>query len=426
VQGLELCLLVYIALAAPVAASGALAEFIYTETPRYDLLAAAQGGERFPNGAVLHLWARGKDRPLVNGFAATADACVSFDGRRVLFAGKQSAGLPWQIWETSIAGGTPRRVTNTNDDSIRPFYLPQDKIVYARRTGGLFRVEILTLDGKTASQLTWGPGNHITNDVLRDGRVLFEASHSGSAGRDLWTVYTDGTGVETHRCDHRGDRSNGHELSSGDIVFETAGGKLSRFTSARASEIELTALPGVVTGPVAESMEGELLLSCRRGLYRWKPGSSPVAVLDGKANMLLQPVVVAPRPAPKWHPSAIGDRPGTNLLCLNVYTSKQQRIAAASIARVRVWTGETKLGEAPVEKDGSFYVQVPGETPLRFELLNSAGMVIAAEKGSWWARRGEQRVCVGCHAGPERAPENRRPQILVRSTEPAKLFGRAK
>ena len=38
-------------------------------------------------------------------------------------------------------------------------------------------------------------------------------------------------------------------------------------------------------------------------------------------------------------------------------------------------------------------------------------------------RRGEQRVCVGCHAGPETAPENAVPTILLKSTTPADLTG---
>ena len=50
--------------------------------------------------------------------------------------------------------------------------------------------------------------------------------------------------------------------------------------------------------------------------------------------------------------------------------------------------------------------------------------------GKWWPRKiagsgpgpGEQRVCVGCHAGPERSPENAAPQILQRSTKPAALL----
>jgi hypothetical protein len=38
-----------------------------------------------------------------------------------------------------------------------------------------------------------------------------------------------------------------------------------------------------------------------------------------------------------------------------------------------------------------------------------------------WARGGEQRICVGCHAGPEHAPENAVPQVLLRSTTPTDL-----
>jgi hypothetical protein len=81
------------------------------------------------------------------------------------------------------------------------------------------------------------------------------------------------------------------------------------------------------------------------------------------------------------------------------------------------------LGTAPVERDGSFFVQVPSEQPLQFELLDAAGRSLKREAGYFWMRRGEQRVCVGCHAGPETAPENAVPQILLKSTTPADLTG---
>jgi hypothetical protein len=81
------------------------------------------------------------------------------------------------------------------------------------------------------------------------------------------------------------------------------------------------------------------------------------------------------------------------------------------------------LGTSPVEKDGSFFVQVPGDSPLKFELLNSQGNVVRKENGWMWARGGEQRICVGCHAGPERAPDNAVPQVLLRTTTPADLTG---
>jgi len=79
------------------------------------------------------------------------------------------------------------------------------------------------------------------------------------------------------------------------------------------------------------------------------------------------------------------------------------------------------LGGAPVESDGSFFVQVPGDQPLQIELLDANGKTLKREQGWFWMRGGEQRACVGCHAGPETAPENAVPQILLKSTTPADL-----
>src|SRR5262249_28733962 len=62
---------------------------IYTEALRYEAGAATKGGERFPSGASLRIVEKDRPQPFVPGFAASADASVSFDTRRVLFAGKQ-------------------------------------------------------------------------------------------------------------------------------------------------------------------------------------------------------------------------------------------------------------------------------------------------------------------------------------------------
>ena len=66
-------------------------DIIVTAAPVYHPLAALSGEERFPEGAQLMLVHQGNAAPLVKGFAATADANVSFDGKSVLFAGN---GLP--------------------------------------------------------------------------------------------------------------------------------------------------------------------------------------------------------------------------------------------------------------------------------------------------------------------------------------------
>jgi hypothetical protein len=91
---------------------------------------------------------------------------------------------------------------------------------------------------------------------------------------------------------------------------------------------------------------------------------------------------------------------------------------------VRDATGTAQLlGTAPVERDGSFFVQVPTEQPLQIELVDAAGKTLKRESGFFWMRRGEQRGCVGCHAGPETAPENAVPMTLLKSTTPADMTG---
>jgi hypothetical protein len=95
---------------------------------------------------------------------------------------------------------------------------------------------------------------------------------------------------------------------------------------------------------------------------------------------------------------------------------------AGEIHKVRLYSQEGMLGETEVERDGSFYVQVPADKAIRMELLDAAGHVLRAEHNWFWMRPSEQRVCVGCHAGPERSPENKVPGILLKTTTPVKML----
>ena len=216
---------------------------LYTVARNYDPLAWLHGGDRFGGSATIFVKDSRGRHPLVSDFAASADPAVSFDGENVMFAAKQKPQDPWQIWELSLAGGKPRRITSCNDDCIRPFYLPENHIVYARKTDARFGIEAATLvDGKAGVplvRLTYGPGNSLPTDVLHDGRILFEATYpigapaEASATPELYTVYSDGSGVESYRCDHATARHAGKQMGSGDIVFASHS-RLGRFTSALA------------------------------------------------------------------------------------------------------------------------------------------------------------------------------------------------
>ena len=99
---------------------------------------------------------------------------------------------------------------------------------------------------------------------------------------------------------------------------------------------------------------------------------------------------------------------------------------AAKLTRVRVLTldaatqKESLLGEAPMEEDGSFYIAVPPDKPVRFEVLDAAGRVVRAQRSWIWARSGEEHGCVGCHEDRALAPENRWPLALRRFDTPTR------
>jgi hypothetical protein len=432
------------------AAQAPSTDIIVTAAPVYEPLAALRGGERFPMGAQLLLVHDGKAEPLVTGFAATADANVSFDGLTVLFAGKQSTDGPWQIWELTLATHTVRQVVASKTDAIRPLYLPGNllggHLVYALRAPQGFQLENVRANELPPSyapldplppvvQLTYSPASALPADVLADGRILFEAGFPLGAGTtpELYLVYSDGSGVESYRCDHGKARWGGRQMANGDVVF-THGASLARFTSPLAHEQSVNAPRAEYAGAIAEMASGEWLVSARAGagahyaLKLWKPGSPALqTVLTLTGENLVEPVLVAPRTRPKRHPSGLHPWDYANMLALDARLSRDGDLKKTP-ASVRLETLDSQgrvvvNGTAPVEVDGSFFVKTPADKPIRFALLDETGAVVRQEHGWFWIRSGEQRICVGCHTGPERASENRVPAVLLRSTTPADLTG---
>ncbi|MDE3187119.1 MAG: hypothetical protein KGM96_06275 [Acidobacteriota bacterium] len=435
---------------APNPAQQAGADFIVTAAPVYVSLAELRGEERFPKGAHLLLVHEGKAEPLVTGFAASADAQVSFDGTMVLFAGKQAENDPWQIWEVTLKDRSVRKVLTTATDAERPFYLPSGRMIFALRTTRGFKLQsdedghppkFLPMNPSAKPgplQLSYMRASVFPADVLADGRILFEAGYPLGSGTtpEMYLVYADGSGIESYRCDHGRARWGGVQLASGDTVF-THGASLARFTSPLAREERVAAPQAEYAGAIAETDSGAWLVSARATagppytIRLWKPGAATMETVAAEKGVnLVEPVLVAPRTRPKRHPSALHPWSYANLLALDARLSRDGALRGTP-ASVRLETQDAEghavaMGTAPVEQDGSFFVKVPGDKPIRFALLDAKGTVLRQEHGWFWARSGEQRICVGCHTGPERSAENRVPAVLLRTTTPVDLTSASK
>jgi hypothetical protein len=292
--------------------------------------------------------------------------------------------------------------------------------------------------------------------VLKNGMILATArspllpSNGVPADRELYTLRPDGSGLATLRCDHQHPaiRSQAQELDDGAVVFVKAsltsnrlGGDLAWIRRGAMHNAPLTAPPILASSPQPIAA-GELLVA--REIPSSRPtgkklmleafdaasGKFAAPIYEDPKLSAVEAVPVAAHEPPRWYWSTLNPELQKGyFVCLDSYLAEgvpQGRIAS-KLTRVRVLTldadtqRESPLGEAPVEEDGSFYIAVPPDKPVRFEVLDGAGRVVRAQRSWIWSRSGEERGCVGCHEDRALAPENRWPQALHRFDTPTRL-----
>jgi Hydrazine synthase alpha subunit middle domain len=440
-----------------VSALQAPTDIVFIQTP---VFTAGDPAQRFPLGSRLehlHLAADGATlsvSPLTPQLFAAGDPQVSFDGRRILFAGRVRRNAPWQIWEMPVEGGSPRQLTHCAGDCVQPKYLPEGEIAYtALRGAGMARgseVQVCRNDGSDAHPITLGPGNYEVETVLSSGRLLLSAELPllGTAGakqsRTLYLVDPDGSGLMLLRQDDsaRAIRSGAVELADRTILFMQRGAESAsdeRLAWIRPGALHPTNIKPAPSGYASANAfdEGTLLVSRRAkgsrfDLYRLALSSSGREQLlyrDARASSVQAVVIASHSEALVYRSILHPDRKSGRILCLDVYASRDFASGhlPGQIVRVRALlkskNGEKILGEAPVERDGSFYATVPADLPIRLQLLGAHGEVLKQQRSWMWVRTGEDRGCVGCHESQALAPENRSPMTLERLDTPTPLTG---
>jgi hypothetical protein len=422
---------------------------------------------RFPQGSrLVRLHSEAKSERLMNlapEFFAVADPQISYDGARVLFSGQRESRALWQIWEMHADGSNKHQLTHCTEDCLRASYLPGEEIVFtAVGRKGAHPVSYLAVSNSHGSQvhrITFGPADFQVETVLRDGRILASApwpllgGMGTSESRQFYTLQPDGTGLESFRCDHLKPviQADGEELDDGSIIFverpragDARGGILMtiRRGTERSSPISP---PNMLFGSPRRLLGDNLLVSLLRPTPQGLPARFDVTVFNLASNTLgpsvyvdphfsiVQAVPVSATPVPKRLWSTLNQEAKEGyFISLNSYLSAAEPNGRVStpIAKVRVRTLEPRtsleriLGTASVEEDGSFYVAVPADQPVRFELLDSSGKIIHAERSWIWARPGEHRGCPGCHSDKALSPANHWPLTLKRLDTPIHLGGK--
>jgi hypothetical protein len=391
--------------------------------------------QRFPEGSrivALDGSDHGGVHVLTAAFHSARAPMLSPDGKRMVFSGQRHAGDPWQIWEMRLDGGRTRLLTAEAGWYTDPAYLADGHVVLSRRgeaAGGDF--VLYTTGGTHLTRITFGPAHDLESQVLQDGQVLFVS------GTGYFVLRQDGTGL---RLLYRsGDRyrpaGRAWETEDGRMFFVERGepgspaeaqSRLVTFSEREPlhSRVELSdRVPGSFQS-VYPLASGQLVVSYRPpgartfSLYEFDPLEQrlgPVVATD-PAYDAVEPVVAAVRPRPKTFYSVVDTTVKTGeLYCLNANASSLPPAggARASVGRrLRVLGSDGLLGEVPLAADGSFFLELPADVPLRFETVDGNGRLVRGPSAWLWVRPNEKRGCVGCHQDPDLAPEDRVPDAL--------------
>jgi hypothetical protein len=418
--------------------------------------------ERFPQGSRIVRLKKGSRQPvnLTPNFFGAADPRISFDGAKVLFAGEKDAATTWQIWEMNTDGTGLRQVTHCEGNCLAPVYLPRDAIAFSGEVqdgggGRAYQIYFGKLDGTDAHPITFGPGDYELETVLQNGLILasarspLEAAGKSENSRNLYTLRHDGSGLAAFRCEHQSPaiRSQAEELDDGSVVFvrsrllgSEVGGDL--------AAIRRGAMHNSVLGPISalfwspRQLETERLIVARRAVASRAAGKFDLYAFDFAHGKFESPIYedselssveavpVAAHPAPRWYWSTLSPAAKAGyFICLDASMSsdapKGRLLPQPSAVRVLALDAathkENSLGEAAIEQDGSFYIAVPPDRPIRFELLNADGRVVREQQSWIWTRPGEEHGCVGCHEDRAVTPENRWPLALRRFDTPTCL-----
>lgn len=372
---------------------------------------------------------------LTKDFASACSPSVSYDGKRMLFAGQLGKGDPWQVWEMDLSSRKYKKVTQCPENCIDPVYLPGDRLVFSRKfendtTGITHALFTCNLDGSDCRQITFHPHADFAPIILADGRILTSTKQlfPEPGTSYLMVLRPDGTKADRFLPGPADGEilSKASETNDGRIVFVEKGdgnnGTLLSISYNRPSESRKKLTHGE-KGSFHSAYyhpSGKFLVSFRPdekgkySLYEFDDKNNKTGKLiygDPECNVA-DAVVAEPYLRPKKLPSEVDMAVKSGqLLCQDINILGPETIINAvpgkKIKRIEILGIHSSMGKVEAEDDGSVYLKAVADTPFRIQTIDEEGKAVSGPGGWIWIRPNERRGCVGCHEDPERVPDNR-------------------
>ena len=411
-------------------------------------------------------------------FHSASDPEISFDGLRIVFAGKRKAADAWNIFEMDIDGSNLRQVTSEPIDFRSPGYQsslytlkpigvpsePEYHLTFVARTGAINEcggspatsLYACNLDGSAVRRLTYNLSSDMDPFIQSDGRLLFagwqrSGLNHGLLGRvALFGVNIDGTDYAAFSTDE-GNRIKHMPCTTakGLAVFVEAD-KLQWDGAGTLGSVRLRR-PLHSYRPVTRESDGlfhspsplpdgAILVSRRNSsdthaVGRLDPSTGEFRlVFDDPAYHDIQAKAIYARPEPEGRSSTVNiEDPNGKLYCLDVGLS-DLKLPEGTVQRLRVIEGIPPSPDSHALQSaaaipalaqrrilGEIDIEPDGSFNIEIpastpiELQTLDADGIALRRCAWiWAKNREPRGCIGCHEDGELTPENLLVEALTR------------
>lgn len=377
----------------------------------------------------------GSEVILTTDFYSACSPEISYDAKQMLFVAQRNEHESWQVWEMDLKNGTSKQITDFGESCSGPAYLPAGRLVFSRQIPGrgaesACALFTMNLDGSNISRITFQPHSDYPAGILRDGRILMLSKQLYPKAGDIMylAMRPNGTKAELFYkgMDNSIPHSHAYETTDGLVYFiewEQGRGEKGEIVSVHQNRplfskvIYTSEIPGSFYA-LFPMPSGELLVSYRPtdtgsiALYNFcMKDKSLESIYNHSEYHVLEPVLVEAYSRPRNLPDEVDPRKSTGLLfCQDINVTVTQHdnnlLFLSKATKIEVLGMDKSFGIVPVEEDGSVYLKVIADTPVRFQTLDENGQIVYGPSAWIWLRPSERRGCVGCHEDHELVPEN--------------------
>lgn len=369
---------------------------------------------------------------LTAGFSSARGPEISYDGKMMVFSAQKDEGSAWQIWTMNLENKEVFQVSESRTNCTDPVWLPNGDIAFSKLVTDEKSLKYHALftiapNGCCEQRITFQPHEDLNSSILHDGRILVASQqiYPEKGTTKLLALRPDGTKAELFylATEKHSNFSQVIEDSRDQVLFNENGGLLSVDFSRPLHTKEVLVSSDISHfNSIYLMNDGQLLVSVKGpgefafglGIVDQNKPLERVAYVNNAEFHFVEAVAVEAREVPRKLPSRVDPNQESGyFFCMDTDASVIQVNGEAS--KVQVLGISKMLGEATVEEDGSFYVELTADKPVRFQTVNDKDEILRGPSSWMWVRPNERRGCAGCHQDPEIAPFNVVPKAMKKS-----------